>query len=127
MKKQQLQSNKEAGIVSFTITDANERMLNAFIKYIQRIEYLINPDEKTNVDGVINTILDSSLSSRLREIAKKHGFTGVGELIEILTGCQDGEQVDRAVRDSEFVEMQKSYEEILSQIPLPENQKDLPL
>lgn len=127
MKKTQSASNKEAGIVTFSISETNERVLNALLKYLQRSEYLLKPEETITIDGVINDALECAFSSKIKNLTKKHGFSSELECIDLLNACKDGKEVCRIVAESETIEMQKDYEKILSQIPMPDNQKDLPL
>ena len=127
MKKTQSTSNKEAGIVTFFISETNERSLNAILKYLQRSEYLLKPEETITIDGIINDALECAFLSKIKNLTKKHGFSSELECILLLNACKDGKEVCRIVSESETKEMQKDYEKILSQIPMPDNQKDLPL
>lgn len=127
MKKTQSASNKEAGIITFSISETNERALNAILKYLQRSEYLLKPEEVITIDGVINDALECAFLSKIKNLTKKHGFSSEFECIDLLNACKDGKEVCRIVAESETIEMQKDYEKILSQIPMPDNQKELPI
>lgn len=127
MKTKKVASNKEAGTVTFIISEPNERALKAITKYMQRTEYLIKPDELITIDGIINYALECAFSARIKDLVKKHGFGSSNDFIDIVCACQDGEEVDRCITEAESVEMRKDYYRILSQIPLPDTQKDLPI
>lgn len=127
MRQKQNASNKEAGTVTFIISEPNERALKAITKYMQRTEYLIKPDELITIDGIINDALECAFTARIKELSKKHGFGSSNDFVDIVCACQDGEEVDRCITEAESVEMRKDYDRILSQIPLPDTQKDLPI
>lgn len=126
-KKSVNASNKEAGIITFSISEPNERALNAVLKYLQRSEYLLKPEEVITIDGVINDALECAFGLKIKTLSKKHGLNSDGEFIDLLNACKDGKEVCRVIAESETVEMQKDYDRILSQIPIPDTQKDLPI
>lgn len=120
-------SNKEAGIITFSISETNEKALNAVLKYLQRSEYLLNPEEVITIDAVINDALERAFCAKIKTLSKKHGLNSGGEFIDLLNACKDGKEVCRVIAEAETVEMQRDYDRILSQIPMPDNQKDLPI
>lgn len=126
-KKSVNASNKEAGIITFSISEPNERALNAMLKYLQRSEYLLKPEEVITIDGVINDALECAFCAKIKYLSKKHGLNSDGEFIDLLNACKDGKEVCRVIAEAETVEMQKDYDRILSQIPMPDTQKDLPI
>ena len=120
-------SNKEAGIVSFCITETNEKYLNAITKYLQRTEYILKPDEMVTIDGVINDALECAFLSKIKNLTKKHGMNNENDFVDMINGCKDGEEVCTFIQAAEATEMKRDYEKILSQIPIPDMQKDLPI
>lgn len=127
MKKQQTESNKEAGIVSFCITETNEKYLNAITKYLQRTEYILKPDETVNIDGVINDALECAFLSKIKNLTKKHGLSNEKDFVYMINTCKDGKEVCSFIQEAEANEMKRDYDKILSQIPVPDTQKDLPI
>ena len=127
MKKKQTESNKEAGIVSFCITETNEKYLNAITKYLQRTEYILKPEETVTIDGVINDALECAFLSKIKSLTKKHGLNSENDFVEMINLCKDGEEVFNFIQEAETNEMKRDYDKILSQIPMPDMQKDLPI
>lgn len=117
----------EKGDITFTITAANESRLNALCKYSEMLDYVTRANEKASVDGLINSLLEQATMKRIGELYKKHGFDSAQDFIDQLIGCKDGEEVRHEVTEAEAVSYKKAHDEILSHVPVSDNQLDLPI
>lgn len=114
---------------SFQITSGNATMLSALVKYSQMLDYVTgaSEDELLNIDGLINSILDEGMTRRIKDLVKKHSFESADEFIDCMTYCKSGEDVFNEIKQHEKNFYQMTHDEILSQVPLLDNQKELPL
>lgn len=112
------------GDCTFQITTANEVMLKALTKYAMMLDYVTQAqgEDQLNVEGVLNSILYNGMSKMIKDLVKKHGFEDPTEFMDCMNGCADGEEVANEVKHHERVEYQKTHDEILSHIPLPDKQ-----
>lgn len=113
---------------SFRMTIANHIKLQALAKYAQMLDWATNAtdDQRLNVDGIINLILDEGMTRRVKDIAKKHGFYDSDDFITTMGDCGDGEEVTYAVQYKERNYLKRAHDEILRHIPSDDRQKDLP-
>ena len=116
------------GDCTFQITTANEMMLSALSKYAQFLDYKTNPapDEQLNIDGLINSILSAAMERRIKELVKQYGFDGADDFIDVMTHCEDGEEVSVELSNHARIALQKEHDEILSHIPMDSPQRELP-
>lgn len=116
------------GDCTFQITTANEMMLSALSKYAQFLDYKTNAakDEQLNIDGLINSILSSAMERRIKELVKQYGFDGADDFIDVMTHCEDGEEVSVELSNHARIALQKEHDEILSHIPMDSPQRELP-
>ncbi len=116
------------GDCSFQITTANEMMLSALSKYAQYLDYTTNAaqDEQLNIDGLINRILCASMERWIKELVKQYGFDGADDFIDVMTHCENGEEVSVELANHARISLQKEHDEILSHIPMDSPQRELP-
>ncbi len=116
------------GDCSFQITTANEMMLSALSKYAQYLDYTTNAaqDEQLNIDGLINRILCASMERWIKELVKQYGFDSSDDFIDVMTHCEDGEEVSVELANHARIALQKEHDEILSHIPMDSPQRELP-
>lgn len=116
------------GDCTFQITTANEMMLSALSKYAQFLDYKTNAAqaEQLNIDGLINSILSSAMERRIKELVKQYGFDGADDFIDVMTHCEDGEEVSVELANHARIALQKEHDEILSHIPMDSPQRELP-
>lgn len=116
------------GDCSFQITTANEMMLSALSKYAQFLDYKTNAaqDEQLNIDGLINQILSVAMERRIKELVKQYGFENSDDFIDVMTHCEDGEEVSVELANHARIALQKEHDEILSHIPMDSPQRELP-
>lgn len=114
------------GDVTFVITAANEQRLRALCKYSEMLDYIVNADEKASVDGLINSLLEQAMIKRINELYKRHGFDSANDFIERIESCADGEEVRSEVVEAEAVSYKRAHDEILSHVPVPSDQMELP-
>lgn len=136
-KKQKEENQKSCGEFKFEITDENEKRLKAILIYSKVFNLIVlgdyekNPGnddepEKLNDDGVINFILDDALTKWIKVLLNKHGFTDAQEFVEVIGGCESGEQVLDIIQRAEKRYYHGMYKGILAQIPLDDGQMQLP-
>lgn len=128
MKSKEQTDLMSFGDCTFQITTANEMMLSALSKYAQFLDYKTNPapDERLNIDGLINSILSSAMERRIKELVKQYGFDGADDFIDVMTHCENGEEVSVELANHARIALQKEHDEILSHIPMDSPQRELP-
>lgn len=128
MKTKQETDLMSFGDCSFQITTANEMMLSALSKYAQYLDYTTNAaqDEQLNIDGLINRILCASMERWIKELVKQYGFDSSDDFIDVMTHCEDGEEVSVELANHARIALQKEHDEILSHIPMDSPQRELP-
>jgi hypothetical protein len=128
MKPKQETDLMSFGDCTFQITTANEMMLSALSKYAQYLDYTTNAaqDEQLNIDGLINRILCASMERWIKELVKQYGFDNSDDFIDVMTHCNDGEEVSVELANHKRIALQKEHDEILSHIPMDSPQRELP-
>lgn len=113
----------------FQITSGNAVMLSALVKYAQMLDYVTNSDEseQLNIDGLINSILAEGMIRRIKDLVKRHNFESQEDFIGNMTCARDGNAAQNIVHQKELEFYQKTHDEILSHIPIEDDQKCLPL
>ena len=131
-KKKQLEevatmNNITGEIIQIRISADNLRNIEALCKYAQMLDIITNAcdDEKLSIDGVINELLDEVSTKRIKEIAKKHGFTGEADVLETFEQCTDGEDVQAAIKEAEKTAYERVHSRILSHVPIEDRQREL--
>lgn len=136
--KQKEENQKSCGKFEFEITADNERRLKAILVYSKVFDLIVfgdyekNPEttdeapEHLNDDGVINFVLDDALTKWIKVLQNKHGFTDAREFVDVIGGCESGEQVMDIIQRAEKRYYHGMYKGILSQIPLYDGQMQLP-
>lgn len=128
MKAKQETDLMSFGDCTFQITTANEMMLSALSKYAQYLDYTTNAaqDEQLNIDGLINRILCASMERWIKELVKQYGFDNSDDFIDVMTHCEDGEEVSVELANHKRIALQKEHDEILAHIPMDSPQRELP-
>lgn len=113
----------------FQITSGNAVMLNALSKYYQVLDFVTNSpeNEQLNIDGVINSIMGEGMTRRIKDLVKRHCFEGSEDFIDSMQAARDGEEVASVLKQKELDFYQKTHDEILSHIPIEDDQMRLPL
>ena len=119
--------NMAWGDYTFKITVDNMLNLETLCKYAQMLDWVTHSVEadRLNIDGVVNEVLSEALSKRVKELAKKHGFESAHDFTEALDDCQDGEDVEHVIRESEQAAYQRARTRILAHIPFEDRQMKL--
>ena len=119
--------NMSWGDYTFKITVDNMMNLETLCKYAQMLDFVTHAKDENelNIDGVVNEVLDDALSKRVKELAKKHGFSDAHDFIDTLDGCKDGEEVAHAIKESERLAYERAHDRILMHVPLEDRQKKL--
>lgn len=116
------------GDYAFKITSGNMVNLSTLCKYAQMLDYITHAqgEDQLSIDGVVNEILYTALSKRVKELAHKHGYMSADSFINDLAMCDDGEAVAEAVKRAENEAYIAAHDRILEHIPLDDNQMKLP-
>lgn len=114
---------------SFQITSGNAVMLAALTKYAQMLDFITNADEneQLNIDGLFNSIICEGMTRRIKDLVKRHSFESQEDFIDSMTYAKDGAAVAEVIKQKEMDFYQKNHDEILSHIPIEDDQKKLPL
>ena len=114
--------------VSFRITGINMNMLQALSKYAQMLDHVTNAaeDERLNVEGVINSILNDGMTKEIKDICKRHGFIDMEDFMESMSECRDGEEVAHTCKLRESIKLKKDHDKILAHIPIDDKQCRIP-
>lgn len=114
---------------SFQITSGNAVMLAALTKYAQMLDFVTNADEneQLNIDGLFNSIICEGMTRRIKDLVKRHSFESQEDFIDSMTYAKDGAAVAEVIKQKEMDFYQKNHDEILSHIPIEDDQKKLPL
>jgi len=114
---------------SFQITSGNAVMLAALTKYAQMLDFITNADEseQLNIDGLFNSIICEGMTRRIKDLVKRHSFESQEDFIDSMTYAKDGAAVAEVIKQKEMDFYQKNHDEILSHIPIEDDQKELPL
>ena len=118
--------NIQNGDITFGIIGPVERKLKAFMRYTELLDFVLSEDEKLNTDGAINMLLDKVLDCELKKLAKQHGYTNQDEFIEKMLEAKDGKEAHDVIVDGQLTMYKTQHQEILSHIPVPEDQMVLP-
>ncbi len=116
------------GTCTFKITGMNEKMIESFSKYAMMLDYVSHSDasEQLNIDGILNSLLDDALKRRIKDICKRHGFLDLEDFMEVMDGCQDGEEVIASIREREHESLKQAHDNILAHMPIDDKQCRLP-
>ena len=114
---------------SFQITSGNAVMLAALTKYAQMLDFITNADEseQLNIDGLFNSIICEGMTRRIKDLVKRHSFESQEDFIDSMTYAKDVAAVAEVIKQKEMDFYQKNHDEILSHIPIEDDQKKLPL
>lgn len=114
---------------TFCLSTANKMLLEAYQKYAQYLDLILDtkPDEcvGNDLNGILNYLLETSLNKELKDIQKKHGFDNFQEMITNLLQCTCAEEVEAEIRTSELKAHEKTHQKILDQIPVEDRQLKL--
>jgi uncharacterized radical SAM superfamily Fe-S cluster-containing enzyme len=113
----------------FQITSGNAVMLSGLVKYAQMLDFVTEADdaEQLNIDGLINSILAEGMTRRIKDLIKRHNFESMDDFLDSMTYAKTGADVAEVVKQKERDYYQKTHDEILSHIPIEDDQKSLPL
>lgn len=115
------------GDYAFKITSGNMVNLSTLCKYAQMLDYITHAqgEDQLSIDGVINEILYTALSKRVKELATKHGYISADSFINDLAKCEDGKAVAEAVKRSENEAYIAAHDRILEHVPMDDKQGNL--
>ena len=125
-------SIKSDGVFSFEITESNNQKIHALILYAQMLDLVVTGDpgndmEHINADGVINELVNDITDRRIKELCKRHGFTGIEEFVDAIGSCEKASDVLAVIQNAEKFYYKRAHEQVLSQIPVEDKQARLPL
>lgn len=125
-------SIKSDGVCIFEITESNNKKIHALLLYAQMLDLVVTGDpcndmDHINADGVINELIDDITDRRIKELCKRHGFTGVDEFVDLVGACENGSDVLAVIQNAEKFYYKNAHRQVLSQIPVEDKQTRLPL
>lgn len=114
-----------AGLCSFEMTKSVEQKIAALSVYMQVSELVSKEPERLTVDGLLNMLLDDITNRYINDLVKKHGFDDAWHFISSAISTptpNDFYELIQTIEKGRYVDV---YRRVLSQIPVPDTQKEL--